>query len=208
MKKIIIVGAGGFGREAYYLIKDINKVNPEWEVLGFIDDNPNALGDAKCDCPIIGNVSDWTPSEDVYFAMGISSPKTKEIIAKNMKGKGAKFTTLIHPSVPVYDYTTIGEGCIVTGLSIGDNVKIGNFVHVAGSMVGQDAVIDDYSTVTGFVNVTTSKLGKRVFVGSHSVILNGISVGDDAFICAGSIVVKNVKPGYKVFGCPAKRIDI
>ncbi len=54
MKDIIIVGASGFGREILRLIEKINEVSPTWKVLGFLDDNPDALkgvsiiGSIKC----------------------------------------------------------------------------------------------------------------------------------------------------------------
>ena len=49
---------------------------------------------------------------------------------------------------------------------------------------------------------------KRVFVGSHAVIMNKRRLGDDAYVCAGSIVFNNVKSGVKVFGNPAKVFDL
>lgn len=209
MKKLIIVGAGGFGREAFYLIQEINKQNPQYKIVGFLDDNPNALEGKKIDCPILGSVNDWQPSDDEVYAMGIASCKTKEKIANILVGKGAKFVTLIHPAALINNDAIIGDGCIIGGRSsVGALTRIGDFVHIAGSMVGQEAEIGDYSTTTGFANITNAKLGKRVFVGSHAVILNGLTVGDDAYICAGSIVFNKVKAGSKVFGCPAKKIVI
>ena len=209
MKDIIIVGAGGFGREAYYLIKAINAVTPRWHIKGFINDIPMDLKSKKIEVPILGTIKDWQPSENEVFAMGISSPKGKEKVAFLLKAKGANFATLIDPLVTVDDTVEIGEGTIITYPSvIGDCVRIGKFVHIAGSMVGQDSEIGDFSTTTGYTNVTTSKIGKRVFVGSHAVILNGQKVGDDAVIGACSCVIRNVKPGSTVFGNPAQRIDI
>lgn len=208
MKKIIVVGAGGFGREAYYLIQAINQVEPQFKVMGFLDDNPNALEGKKIDCPILGSVNDWQPSDNEVYAMGIAAPKTKEKVATILVGKGAKFVTLIHPAALVNKDAIIGIGCIIGGRSsVGALTRVGDFVHIAGSMVGQDGLIDDYSTTTGFANITNAKLGKRVFVGSHAVVLNGLTVGDDAFICAGSICFSKVKPGTKVFGNPAKKMD-
>ena len=84
---------------------------------------------------------------------------------------------------------------------------LGDFTSIMGSMIGQDSNIGDFSTTTGYVNVVSAKLGKRVFIGSHSVILKDRIVGDDAYVGAGSIVIKNVKEGTKVFGIPAKRIN-
>ena len=39
MKNLYIIGAGGFGREVAWLIERLNKVNKEWNLKGFIDDN-------------------------------------------------------------------------------------------------------------------------------------------------------------------------
>lgn len=207
MKKIIIAGAGGFGREAYYLIKEINNVNPQWVFKGFINDIPVDLQAYQINEKIIGTIKDWQPSHDEVFVMGVSSPKGKEIIAKTLKSRGGQFATLIHPLAHIIETARIGEGCIIGARSsIGDNVKLGDFVHIAGSMIGQDSIIGDYSTTTGFTNIASASIGKRVFVGSHAVVLNNIIVEDDAFICAGSIVFSKVKAGTKVFGNPAKRI--
>ncbi len=202
MNDLIIVCAGGFGREVYYMAKSIGK----WNIKGFIDDNLHALDGVNIALPIIGTIKDWQPSKNEVFALGVSNPKTKETIVGLMKAKGAKFETLIAPHSRIIETTTIGEGCIISG-SIGDCVKIGNFVNVMGSMIGQDSTIDDFSTTTGFTNIASAYIGKRVFLGSHSVILNGKKVGDDAFVCAGSIVLSNVKAGTKVFGNPAKKME-
>ena len=208
MKSIIIAGAGGFGRDALELIKQVNKIEKRWEIKGFIDDNLNALEGKKCDFKILGTIKDWMPSENEVFVIGISSPKGKEKIANILKARGAKFETIIAPGAIVSEFAQIGEGSIITNrTSIGAGTVIGNFVHVASSSVGNDAVIGDYSTTTAFTNLTNATIGKRVFVGSHSVIMNKLKVGDDAYICVGSIVIRNVKAGTKVWGYPAKVVD-
>lgn len=209
MKDLIIAGAGGFGREALSLAKTLNNIEPRWNIKGFINDIPDALDGVKCSHGIIGTIKDWQPSENEVFVMGISSPVGKEKVAGILKAKGAHFVTLIHPYAIVGEYVTMGEGCVINGRSsIGGGTILGNFVNLAGSMVGQDAVIGDFSTVTGYANITNAQLGKRVFVGSHAVIMNKRKVGDDAYVCAGSIVFNNVKPGIKVFGNPAKKFDL
>lgn len=207
MKDLIIAGAGGFGREALALAKTLNSIEPQWNIKGFINDIPDALDGIKCSHGIIGTIKDWQPSENEVFVIGISSPQGKEKVANILKSKGASFVSLIHPAALVSEDAEIGQGCVITGRSvIGDGCVIGDFVHIAASMVGQDAIIGDYSTTTAFANLTNAKLGKRVFVGSHAVIMNKLNIGDDAFISVGSIVFTNVKAGTKVFGNPAKRM--
>ena len=207
MQDIIIAGAGGFGREALALVKTLNKIEQRWNIKGFINDIPDALDGKNCSHQIIGTIHDWVPGENEVFVMGIASPQGKEKVATLLRSRGAKFVTLIHPAALVSDEATIGEGCIIGGRSsVGGGTIIGDFVHIAGSMVGQDAEIGDFSTTTGFANITNAHLGKRVFVGSHAVILNNLRVGDDAFVCAGSIVFSHVKANTKVIGNPAKRM--
>lgn len=201
MKDIIIVGAGGFGREAYYLIKAINALTPTWRIKGFLNDVPVDLKAKKIDVPIIGTIKDWHPGENEVFAMGISSPAGKEKVATILKSKGAVFATLISPGADVNETVEMGEGCVVSGGSIGDCTKLGRFVHVAGSMIGQDLVIGDYSTTTGYANVATGNIGKRVFISSHSVVLR--DVGDDVLVGVGSVVMNRIRNGMKVMGCPA-----
>lgn len=204
MKELIIVGAGGFGREAFYLARTIGK----WIIKGFIDDNLTALDGIKIGSSIIGKISDWQPSDREEFVLGIASPHTKEVVSNFLKNKGAQFVTIIGPDAYVNEDAEIGEGVVMTSGSVGAGTKIGNFVHIAGSMIGQDAEVGDYSTTTAFANLTNAKIGKKVFIGSHAVILNNIKVGDEAYICAGSIVFNNIKLGVKVLGNPARKFEI
>jgi len=206
MKDLIIVGAGSFAREVLLLVKRINEREKKWNILGFIDDNNRALDGIKCDYSIIGSICNWTPQGNEVFACGISNPKAKEHVVNKLKSKNAVFETLVAPHARLGDFVDIGEGVVVLGDSIGSCAVLGNFVSIMGSMIGQDSVIGDYSTTTGYANIASAKLGKRVFVGSHAVVLNRLSVGDDAVIGAGSIVIRNVKAGTTVFGSPAKRI--
>ena len=43
MKNVIIVGAGGFGREVYNYVEDCIKAGAQWQIKGLLDDNPHAL---------------------------------------------------------------------------------------------------------------------------------------------------------------------
>ena len=213
MQDVIIVCAGGFGREVYTLIKDINqtartnKLEEPYNVLGFLSDDPHALDGINIDKKIIGPIQEWTPGTSEVYALGISTPKHKETLSNLLKSKGARFISLVSPRLYIPETVEIGEGSIITSYNMGECVKIGKFVNCAGTMIGNDAVIGDYSTTTGFANITNAILCKRVFVGSHAVIMNKLKIGDDAFICVGSVVFGNVKAGAKVFGCPAKKVD-
>ncbi len=78
MKDLIIVGAGGFGRELLQWCKDINKQQPTWKLKGFIDDNSKALDGYECDYNVIGSIKDWKPSDNEEFALAVAEPHLKE----------------------------------------------------------------------------------------------------------------------------------
>jgi len=206
MKDLIIVCAGGFGKEALSIAERMNEKNPQWNILGFIDDTKEIGEEIFRGYKVLGNIKDWQPKPNEYFAIGMAKPQAKEKLYNIIHSKGGKFATLIHPSLNIPRETVIGEGCIISLGWIGINVTLGKCVHIAGSMIGE-AVIDDFSTTTGFTNIAGATIGKRVFVGSHAVVLNGKKVGDDATIGAGSIVFNNVKTNTTVIGNPAKKID-
>ena len=206
MKDIIIVGAGGFGCEIAGLVEGINRKEHQWNILGFIDDTIASGTEIFHGYRVLGSIVDWIPKDNEYFSLGLSSPQAKNKLYTTIKGKGGKFATLIAPNLHIPQEMKIGEGCTITLGWFGPNVILGNCVNIHGSMVGE-STIGDFSTTTGFANIAGAKIGKRVFVGSHAVVLNKISVGDDAFICAGSVVFSKVKPGTKVWGNPAKKMD-
>ena len=212
MKDIIVVCAGSTAIEVYSLIETINEeaekngIEKPYNILGFIEDNPNVKLPDYIEYPILGSIEDWVPLSDEVYAMGNSSPRIKERLVEKLTARGCRFETLISPTAKVKPHVVIGEGCIITSYCINNGARIGKFVHIQGSMIGGHAVIGDYTTTLGFANIPNAVIGKRVFVCSHAVIL-GPSVGDDAEVCVGSIVVGKVKAGTKVFGNPAKRVD-
>ena len=209
MKKIIIVGAGGFGRELLQWIKDINSRQQRWEILGFIDDNLQALNDIECDFPIIGSIQNWTPKQDELFACAIANPKIKEKIVNLLSDKGAIFQSIIHPSAIIGELNRIGQGFVAyPGACVTANVCIGDFVTLLNSSIGHDAVIGDFSTISSFCDITGGvKIGKGAFLGSHATIIPQKKIGDHAYIGAGSVVISNIKENMKVMGNPAKKIE-
>lgn len=210
MKDLIIVGAGGFGREVLQWTKHCNESGAKWNIKGFIDDNTQSLDPYECDYEIIDTIKSYVVNENEYFAIAIAIPNVKRKIIEILKEKGAKFASIIHPTAIIGEFCELGEGLIITpNAKVSPNVKIGNYVTLLGSGIGHDAVIGDYCTITGNCSVNGHvKLEEGVFIGSNSCIAPGKKVGAWATVGMGSMVILNVKPYTKVMGNPAKKINI
>lgn len=208
MKKLIIVGASGFGRELMDCIYDINKQKPTWEIVGFIDDNPKALDGFTCDYNIIDDIQHHSPLPDTLYVCALAFPEVKKKIVKQLKERGAKFATLIHPLAAISPSAKIGEGCIITHFSnVSCDTKVGDFVTVLASGIAHDVTIGDFSTFSGHVYINGQcKVGEGVYMGCGSMIAPSKKIGDYAKIGIGSVIISNVKPNTTVFGNPAKKI--
>lgn len=206
MKKLYIIGAGGFGREVLQWIKDINKVTPRWEIAGFLDDDANALDSIPCDYKVVGAISNWEPKEDEEFVLCVANPKVKQAIAEKYKAMGAVFPNIIHPTAIVTDFTELGEGVIMwPNAKVSVNSRCGNFTTILSKDFGHDNVIGDYCFVAANTTILRNiVIGDRVFIASNAVIANDIHIGNDAYIGMGSIVMKDVPDGYKTFANPAR----
>lgn len=206
MKKIVIAGAGGFGRELLQWIKDINEITPTWEILGFIDDNLNALDGVETDAKVVGTIKDYVGKEDEEVALAFGSPELKRKIVSILKAKGAKFATIIHPTALLSPFAHYGEGFIMFPYSkLSCNSTVGDFVTLLSTPIGHDNVIGDYTVISGGCNIVRNvKIGQDVFLAAGVCIAQDVIIGDGAYLGLGSVILKDVKPGAKMFGNPAR----
>jgi len=210
MINIVIIGAGGFGREVAWLIEDINKIQNEWNILGFIDDNKEAYGETINGVKVIGNVNSIQEMGEIYVAVGVGSPTIKEkIIQKIKEFSNVRYTNLIHPSVIIAPYAKLGIGNIICANNIlSVNCKIHNFVTVnLDCTVGHDVILEDFVTVSPGVNLSGFvTVKKKTDIGTGSSVIQGITIGGNSIIGAGAVVVKDIPANCTAVGAPAKPI--
>lgn len=207
MRNLIIVAAGGCGREVMQWVKDINKVKKTWKIKGFIDDDLSALDGLRCDVPLLATIDDYEIQPDDEFTCCIGNSNTRKKVVGNLKSKGARFTTIIHPTAVVTDSSCLGEGVIIYPYAlISDNASVGDGCIInMYSSVAHDSVLGEYCTISAHCDITgMCTLGDRVFMGSTAQVVPGSVIGDDVYICAGSTVMTRVRAGTKVLGNPAK----
>ena len=208
MKDIAIIGAGGFGREVAWLIEDINKANCEWNIIGLIDDNEEIQGKEIDGYEVIGNI-EWLKKQNLYVVNAIGDPIIKKKIIQRLEGSNNQYPVLIHPSVICSEKVQFGEGSIIcAGNILTVNISIGNHVIVnLDCTIGHDAKIGDYSTVLPSVNISGFvELGECVSVGTGSAIIQGLTIGKNTVIGAGTVVTKDLPANCTAVGVPAKAV--
>ncbi len=121
---------------------------------------------------------------------------------------GSKRMLKHYGSVVIEDDVHIGDNCCIIQGAIDDTVikrgvKINTMVHIAhNDVIGQNTIITAPTHVCGSVTI-----GTNCHVGS-AIIRNQVSVGDNAFLGLGSVVVKDVQSGDMVAGNPARSMKV
>lgn len=210
MKRLIIVGAGGFGREVYAWAEAHPDCGRLWEIAGFLDDNPAALDSFDYPLNILGAVVDYLPQLNDLFICAIGSPAIKRKVCEKLLGSGAEFISLVHPTVVIGFNVEIGVGTIICPHAVVTcDVTIGDFVAInCHSSIGHDVRIADWVTLSGYCDVTgQTELGEMAFLGSGARILPLKKVGARSMVGAGSVVISHVPKKAKVFGNPARIFD-
>ena len=212
MKKLVLLGAGGFGREvAASILPFMNQREPSYELIGFIDDGEQYHTGMMIDgYPWLGR-QEWIldHKDDVYCTCTIGSAKMKAAIQRKLTEQGVRFATLIGYGAYVAPYSEIGPGSVLYGWTqISVNCKIGVGVVLNDSVrIGHDVTIGDYTSIMPGTGISGGcVIGKEVDIGGHAYIVPGRKIGDGAKIAAGSIVFTNVRAGTTVLGNPAKRM--
>jgi sugar O-acyltransferase (sialic acid O-acetyltransferase NeuD family) len=211
-REIIIYGAGGFAREAAWLIQDYDPTGQRCKVACFVDDESELQGQLLNDIPVLSldQACEQFPSARAIISFG--NPKSRESAAKHVEQKGLQFDTVVHPGVEMSKWVVMGPGTVISaGSVLTVNISMGNHVQVnANCTVGHDVTIGDFTTlspgalISGWVHI-----GKLVFVGTGAVVINGswkkpVIIEDNVTIGAGACVTKSLSGNRTYVGIPAK----
>jgi len=102
--------------------------------------------------------------------------------------------------------TIIGDNALLDarrGLTIGENVCLASEVTIHPG--GHD-IRDPYFSAPA-LNSSPVVIGNRVYIGARAMILNGVTIGEGAVLCAGCVVTKDVEPFAVVAGIPARKVN-
>lgn len=212
-ERIVIVGAGGFGRETLDVVEAINLRGevPTWEVVGVVDDSPAAVHLERLRARGYAHLGSIDQAKDILtssaVAIGVGSPRARARIAARLDEMETRLATLVHPSSVVGSEARIGEGAVIcAGVQVSTNVILGRRVHLnPGAIIGHDAELaDDVSVNPGAIVSGEVRVGERSLIGAGAVVLQGLSIGEDVVVGASACVTRDVRSGVVVKGVPAR----
>ena len=211
MKKLVIVGAGGLGRETAALVEAINAAGPAWwEMVGFADDDAALHGTRVQGLSVRGDVRELLQESDLYYVIAVGSSKVRRHIGERLAQTSLEAATLIHPSIDIHRTTRIGPGAILCqGAAITVSVTLGRHVVInVNCTIGHDARLADYATahpgahISGFTRIETA-----AELGARCVVLPGVSVGEETIVGAGAVVNRDLPDRCTAVGVPARPIS-
>lgn len=209
MKDLIILGAGGMGRQVYSCFSRWQGYADQYRVKGFLDDNLEALKDYPGYPPVLGRIDDYKVQEGEVFFNSIGDVQQKRKCVDKIHSQGGQFINLIHPSVDIPKETKIGQGCLIgPRVGIGVESEIGDFCLIQnGVVIGHDVKVGNYVRLDCYVVcIAGVEISDNACIHTASVLNHNVKVGQNATVGACSFVIRNVKPGTTVFGNPAKKI--
>jgi sugar O-acyltransferase (sialic acid O-acetyltransferase NeuD family) len=210
MKSIAIYGSGGLGREVLDLVLTINKSQPCYKEIVFIDDTKpqGELINGFMTYPFSDFIKKYSVSE-IEVAIALGEPRHRIALREKVQQHGYSLATLIHPTAFIGTDTVIGEGTIIQYAAfISCNVTIGSNVYIQLHVdVGHDTIIGCDSVISPKVNISGNcRIGDRTYIGLSVPIKEQVIIGSDTIVGMGALVIRDIPDNVIAFGNPARVI--
>jgi sugar O-acyltransferase (sialic acid O-acetyltransferase NeuD family) len=187
MKKVLLYGAGDFGK----IVRNVLKYT-EYSFSGFISDiesGDDVLGDYDY---LINNIDKG--EHEIVITVGYSDLVNRFKLFEKVADAGFNLPNIIHSNSRVDPSVKIGDGNIIMASTDIDYNTVLNDISVIwpGTIISHDSDIESNvfispnCTICGY-----TRIGKNSFIGAGSIIVDRCEVNENSFIKAGSLVKRN-----------------
>jgi sugar O-acyltransferase (sialic acid O-acetyltransferase NeuD family) len=198
-------------------IEAVNEDRRQWNILGFVDDNPALAGTAIFGYPVLGPAAILAQPTYRRCRIAIGVANDRDIFVRQRIRKSLdlmpdmieeRLPVIIHPSAVVSRRSQIGAGSVVfSGTFCSGNCAIGMHTLVLqGAVISHDTKLGDWVTVCADVAMGGGvQIGDGAFVGLGAVVYPNVRIGQGSRVGLGSVVLRDVADGETVSGSPARK---
>jgi sugar O-acyltransferase (sialic acid O-acetyltransferase NeuD family) len=209
-EKLVIIGAGGSGKDILATLLRCNKISQKYKILGFLDDDESLIGTEINGFLVIGNL-EWLSEQSSVINCVITNgfSKIRKKIVKKIEKFNVNFPTILDPSVILANDVKIGKGTIIqAGTIINPDTIIGDYTFInIDCTIGHDCKIQNYVTIAPGVHINGNNLiGENSEIGSGCVTIQNITIEKNCTLGAGTVLIKNIPEKSTVVGNPGKII--
>lgn len=206
MHDIVIIGAGGFGRELHEMLWDCVN-HDQYRFKGFLAKDPEDLSAYGVNAPILDHPDRYQPEPSDRFLLAIGDMDVRRRIVEALVSKGGQFMTLIHPKSVIARTARVGQGAVIYPFTIIMNqAVVDDYVHLSiYASVGHDARVGKYSLMAPYATLNGfSVIDEEVYMSTHSTVAPEKQVGRRSKVSANSAVMQDVPENSLVHGVPGK----
>jgi sugar O-acyltransferase (sialic acid O-acetyltransferase NeuD family) len=215
---LVLVGSGGFGREAAEAVRAINAAHAartgeeRWALRGFLDDDPGLLGTEVSGTRVLGAIDAIADQPDAQVVVCTGHPgnfTSKQRIVERLGLPPERYATLVHPAAVVPASCALGAGTVVlAGVVMTADVRVGRHVALMPQVVlTHDDDLGDYVTAGAGVRLAGGvRVEEGAYLGSGCLVRENRTVGPWALVGMGAVVTQDVPGGEVWAGVPARHV--
>ncbi len=209
--RVVIIGAGGHGREIADILRHQAQVTGSMKVEGFVDGNQALHGKELDGLPVLGDW-DWFDTADrngLKIICAVGNPQTCRKLVNRAIVSKLEFTSAISPLAHLSPRAHIGKGVVIfPHVIINTGARIGSFITLnIGASVSHDTVVGDFTNINPAVHLAGNvTVGEGCYLGMGTNVIQGCSIGAWSVIGAGAVVIRNIPSHTTAIGVPAKVI--
>jgi sugar O-acyltransferase (sialic acid O-acetyltransferase NeuD family) len=207
VRPLIIIGAGGCGRDVAAMVADMNQEGPAWDLLGFLDDEARLQRRHVSGVPVLGPVDTARRYPEASFSCCVADPLVRMSLVARVSRLGVRWATLVHREAVLLDGAAVGEGSVISAFCmLSTEAAVGRHVIIDKyASVGCLARVGDFVTFSPHAVLSRrSAIAEGGFLGCGAYVSPGAHVGAFTVVGGGAVVDRDLPPHTVAVGVPAQ----